>query len=347
MRVGVSAKSAHMQFSGGLLAYTIMARVNRREGGAPSKVGLWAGAAMWPRPRSLWLAAVAASLSTAAAQSDWSSINASGDFRSTKNLTTMCPLIGQVAALNSPCKCSCGNTTGGSWQGSEEESENPCQEESERMKNRTGYSCGQVASGSVKNLACNQLVRDITAEEAHKLWLDGTIDLIVDVRSPSEYASLGNSSRQDKCGHSYTDKWDGCEIGHIPGSFLVPLSPWDASSLSPCKNMTLATTCYNHASHPNSTWRSNTAAALLEAAGFACVFNIVDGTKGWKERGFPVSNGATQRPLAAAAIFTFLYCTQLISWVRCLRRSLASQARVMCRPRVPAGGTAVQSSWWV
>eukprot|EP01048_Picozoa_sp_COSAG05_P041322 COSAG05_NODE_21677_length_270_cov_0.602339_1_plen_67_part_01 len=67
------------------------------------------------------------------------------------------------------------------------------------MKNRTGYSCAQVASGSVRNLACNQLVRDITAEEAYKLWLDGVIDVIVDVRSPSEYASLGNSSRHDKC----------------------------------------------------------------------------------------------------------------------------------------------------
>ena len=29
-------------------------------------------------------------------------------------------------------------------------------------------------------------VRDITAEEAHAMWIRGDIDLILDVRSPSE-----------------------------------------------------------------------------------------------------------------------------------------------------------------
>jgi rhodanese-related sulfurtransferase len=157
---------------------------------------------------------------------------------------------------------------------------------------QTGYSCAQVASGAVGHLGCHQLSRDITAVEAHSLWTRGLIDLIVDVRSPSEYASVGNPSVRSPCGHGFTDTWDGCEIGHIPGAVLVPLHPWNASSLLPCRNMTIATACYNHASHPNSTWRSNTAAALLEAAGFPCVFNIVDGAKGWRDVGLPVRKGA-------------------------------------------------------
>ena len=44
------------------------------------------------------------------------------------------------------------------------------------------------------------------------------------VRSPSEYASNGNPNAHNKCGHSYSDQWDGCEIGHIPGAFLLPLT---------------------------------------------------------------------------------------------------------------------------
>jgi hypothetical protein len=69
--------------------------------------------------------------------------------------------------------------------------------------------------------------------------------------------------------------------------------------------MTVATICYNHASHPNSTWRSNTAAALLEAVGFGCVFNIVDGTKGWRDLGFPVlaSKWPESPPQCSAADF--------------------------------------------
>ena len=117
--------------------------------------------------------------------------------------------------------------------------------------------------------------------------LVGTIDLIIDVRSPTEYASAGDPTAHDTCGHGFSDKWDGCEVGHIPGAYLVPLNPWDVAQLERCsssagkpvKDMTVATTCYNHASHPDSAWRSNTGAALLEQAGFKCVFNIVDGTK--------------------------------------------------------------------
>jgi hypothetical protein len=129
------------------------------------------------------------------------------------------------------------------------------------------------------------------------MWTSGTIDLIIDVRSPTEYASAGDPNSHDQCGHGFSDEWDGCEIGHIPGAYLVPLNPWDPAHLLNCSidsdkpvtEMTVATTCYNHASHPDSAWRSNTGAALLEQAGFKCVYNIVDGTKGWKERGSPVT----------------------------------------------------------
>ena len=212
---------------------------------------------------------------------DWSAINAtSGDWSSTDDLS-QCPLTSSIAALNNPCSCSCdAAATPG------------CTENSQFMYDATGYTCGQVAGGTVPNLACNQLVRDITAAEAYTLWQQGDIDLIVDVRSQEEYEGLGDPSQHNVCGGGWTDTWDGCEIGHVPGAFLVPLNPWDASSLASCQNLTVATICYNHASHPNSTWRSNTGAALLEAAGFGCVFNIVDGTKGWMDLGFPVESGA-------------------------------------------------------
>jgi|EP01046_Picozoa_sp_COSAG06_P034064 rhodanese-related sulfurtransferase len=161
----------------------------------------------------------------------------------------------------------------------------------------TGAGACIFLTGNPDYLHCNQLVRDITAEEAYAMWTDGIIDLIIDVRSPTEYESAGDPNAHNACGHGFSDEWDGCEIGHIPGSYLVPLNPWDPTQLLSCSTdsdkpvteMTVATTCYNHASHPDSAWRSNTGAALLEQAGFKCVYNIVDGTKGWKERGFPVT----------------------------------------------------------
>lgn len=152
-------------------------------------------------------------------------------------------------------------------------------------------------TGTPDYLHCNQLVRDITAEEAHDMWLAGTIDLIIDVRSPTEYESAGDPNVHNQCGHGYSDEWEGCEIGHIPGSVLVPLNPWDPTYLLACStdatkpvlDMVVATTCYNHALHPDSAWRSNTGAALLEQVGFKCVYNIVDGTKGWKDKGYNVT----------------------------------------------------------
>eukprot|EP01050_Picozoa_sp_SAG11_P027591 SAG11_NODE_7048_length_1203_cov_1.078804_2_plen_131_part_00 len=64
---------------------------------------------------------------------------------------------------------------------------------------RTGYNCSQVAGGEVDYLHCNQLVRDITAEEAYAMWTAGTIDLIIDVRSPTEYASSPPSPPRRVC----------------------------------------------------------------------------------------------------------------------------------------------------
>ena len=209
----------------------------------------------------------------------------------------------------------------------------PCEDDNVAMFDRTGYTCAQIAGGEIDYLHCNQLVRDITAEEAYEMWIAGTIDLMIDVRSPSEFESAGDPAAHNACGHGFSDEWDGCEIGHIPGSYLVPLNPWDSTQLEACAvddacaaadlsaadpeaacaaagvckyvaadettdqqcipkpvtEMTVATTCYNHASHPDSAWRSNTGAALLEQLDFLCVFNIIDGTKGWRERGYPVT----------------------------------------------------------
>ena len=57
-----------------------------------------------------------------------------------------------------------------------------------------------MAGGAVDFLHCNQLVRDITAEEAYEMWASGAIDLILDVRSLSEYASNGDPAAHNVCG---------------------------------------------------------------------------------------------------------------------------------------------------
>jgi rhodanese-related sulfurtransferase len=169
------------------------------------------------------------------------------------------------------------------------------------LRNQTGYGCNQFVNRA-SGLHCNQLSRDITALTAYTMWQNGEIDLIVDVRTPEEYAGLSESELpHQKCGHSFTDQWDGCEIGHVPGAQLLSISPWDISAIESCKSATIATICYNHASHPTSAWRSNDAASLLASAGFSCVFNIVDGTKGWRDLGFPIEKGpAVQTELPQA-----------------------------------------------
>ena len=67
----------------------------------------------------------------------------------------------------------------------------PCEDDNVAMFDRTGYTCAQIAGGEIDYLHCNQLVRDITAEEAYEMWIAGTIDLMIDVRSPSEFESAG------------------------------------------------------------------------------------------------------------------------------------------------------------
>ena len=90
---------------------------------------------------------------------------------------------------------------------------------------------------------------------------------VLDARTPEEFAGTGDRSRHEPCAHSFTDKWDGCSIGHIPGAVLLPTVPhWDASALD-CPGAVVATICYNHASHPELAWRSNNAASQLEMMG--------------------------------------------------------------------------------
>ena len=180
---------------------------------------------------------------------DWQAISGGGQWDADVERSTgeQCG-VGTLDALSAtPCGCTCAAAAPAG-----------CIEDSAGMYARTGYNCSQVASGDVDYLHCNQLVRDITAEEAHRLWTSGALDLIIDVRSPTEYASQGDPTAHDACGHGWSDEWDGCEIGHIPGAYLVPLNPWNLSGLlgcsadpaKPVQEMTVATTCYNHASHP-------------------------------------------------------------------------------------------------
>ena len=170
------------------------------------------GAFMSPAQQAVaFIVAAAAVVDGQSGGSGWSAINASGDWANPSANLSQCPLTSKIAALNSPCTCSCAAN------GTNSANTSGCTEKSGYMYSATGYTCAQVAGGSVPNLACNQLVRDITAAEAYSLWVEGKIDLVVDVRSEAEYESLGNSTEHNECGGGYTDSWDGCEIGHIPG----------------------------------------------------------------------------------------------------------------------------------
>lgn len=101
-------------------------------------------------------------------------------------------------------------------------------------------------------------VQDIDPRELENRLANDSRLVVLDVREPWEFRN-----------------------GHIPNSKLIPLGQLQTrySELDP--EMPVAVIC-------QSGNRSQTGAALLAQKGFKQVFNVREGTMGWKRRGFPI-----------------------------------------------------------
>jgi glyoxylase-like metal-dependent hydrolase (beta-lactamase superfamily II)/rhodanese-related sulfurtransferase len=105
-------------------------------------------------------------------------------------------------------------------------------------------------------------VRQLTADEVQAMRASGNALLLLDVREPTEYKG---------------------ELGHIPGSTLVPLRELAgrAGELEQYRDRPIVAVC-------RSGVRSTTAAAMLYGLGFERVYNLKDGMVDWNDRKLPV-----------------------------------------------------------
>ena len=105
--------------------------------------------------------------------------------------------------------------------------------------------------------AVGELPRDTTVEGLHQAYEN---HLVVDVRSPEEFAS-----------------------GHVPGAVNIPLDQLGArmTELDPHKAETLYVVCAVGG-------RSAKATSQLRDAGFSGAVNVDGGTQGWIAAGHPV-----------------------------------------------------------
>jgi rhodanese-related sulfurtransferase len=102
-------------------------------------------------------------------------------------------------------------------------------------------------------------VREISPQELESRIANDSRLVVLDVREPWEY-----------------------KRGHVPSAVLIPLGQLQArySELDPA--LPVAVICETGS-------RSQTGAALLAQKGFKQVFNVREGTAGWKKRGYPVA----------------------------------------------------------
>jgi len=110
-------------------------------------------------------------------------------------------------------------------------------------------------------------VRQLAPQEVRALGSGSDSPLIVDVREPGEYTG---------------------QLGHIPGSRLVPLRDLAGRSdeLAPFKQRRVIAVC-------RSGVRSTTAAAILTSMGFEQVYNMKGGMLAWNDAGLPVDRHAS------------------------------------------------------
>jgi glyoxylase-like metal-dependent hydrolase (beta-lactamase superfamily II)/rhodanese-related sulfurtransferase len=121
-----------------------------------------------------------------------------------------------------------------------------------------------IEDDSVKfpSLAKLDEVRQLAPTEVNERRRDPDAVVLVDVREPEEYRG---------------------ELGHIPGSILIPLRQLAArvSELGPHKNKHIVAIC-------RAGVRSTTAAAMLTGLGFEQVSNLQGGMLDWNEEKLPI-----------------------------------------------------------
>ena len=105
-------------------------------------------------------------------------------------------------------------------------------------------------------------VRQLTSDEVGAMLASGTPPLVLDVREANEFRG---------------------ELGHIPGSTLIPLRELAgrAAELEKYRDRPIVAVC-------RSGVRSTTASAILYGLGFEHVYNLKDGMVDWNDRKLPV-----------------------------------------------------------
>ncbi len=111
-------------------------------------------------------------------------------------------------------------------------------------------------------------VSQLSPQEVSMRLAGGGPPILLDVRDPDEF-----------CG----------ELGHIPGSVLVPLRelPERVAELAAYKDKGVVVIC-------RAGVRSATAAAILTGLGFEHVWNLKGGMLAWNDAGFPVERGTSR-----------------------------------------------------
>jgi len=103
-------------------------------------------------------------------------------------------------------------------------------------------------------------ITHISPTEAKQRLEQGPGILLVDVRTPEEYAS-----------------------GHLARSVLLPLDQVDAKASTVLKDRNAPVMLYCHSGR-----RSDIAANMLKAQGYTNVINVVGGISAWSQAGLPV-----------------------------------------------------------
>jgi hydroxyacylglutathione hydrolase len=120
-----------------------------------------------------------------------------------------------------------------------------------------GYLGGGMQSWDQAGLV-TEAIPQMPVDELHDRMGEGVDLQVVDVRRPGEYSG-----------------------GHVPGAINVTLAHLEQESSGLNADRPIAVICA-------SGYRSSTATSILERSGFAGVFNVVGGTSGWINAGYPV-----------------------------------------------------------
>ena len=114
---------------------------------------------------------------------------------------------------------------------------------------------------------CNSPQAVITPAEVRTLMTTDSTVVLLDVRTPEEYAS---------------------ETGHLPGALLIPVQELEQrlGELEPMRDRTIVAYC-------RSGQRSSRAAEILGRHGFRAM-NMEGGIRRWREESLPVVHGQSR-----------------------------------------------------